>query len=278
MSFRDLLVCLDPHDLTAVRHVSEFAVNLSSLLDAQLCGLIIEEQVLEPRDTVDRVVTEHLIREDNEHQKAAAEARKIFQAAAQQAGIRYDIFAKPFNQAKLPTIVAEVARLFDCSIVPAMSKSSELGMAVIEELIFGSGRPLILVPAHEQSKFSSDHVVVAWDGSQPAARAVHDAIPILQQAALTEIITVDEEKHSYGVSSGDDLVKHLKSHNIRARWRGLAHEGGALGEQLMTAAQRADAGMLVMGAYGHSRVRQIIFGGATRSVISRPLLPVLLSN
>lgn len=278
MSFRDLLIFIDPRDLTAARHASEFAVNLSSLLDAKLCGLIIEEQILEPPDTVDRVFTEHLVREHNKYQQSVGGARKIFQSVAEQAGIHFDIVAKPFTQERLPSIVTEVARLFDCSIVPAMSPSSELGLAVIEELIFGSGRPLIIVPAEKQSKFSADTVMVAWDGSQPAARAIHDAIPILQKAALTEIITIEENKQSCGVSSGDDLVKHLKSHDVRASWRCLAHDGGALGQQLMTAAQRADAGMLVMGAYGHSRIRQIIFGGATRSAIFRPLLPVFLSN
>jgi nucleotide-binding universal stress UspA family protein len=133
------------------------------------------------------------------------------------------------------------------------------------------------VPAERSLKYSPEIVFVAWDGSRPAARAIHDAIPILQQAALTEIITVTGEKQLSRLPSGEDLVKHLASHNVRARSGSIRYEGGSLGEQLMTAARRFDAGMLVMGAYGHSRVREIIFGGATRSVIKSPLLPVFLS-
>ena len=277
MSFREILLCLDPHNLDAVQHTSEFAVQLSSSVKARLCGLIIEEQIIEPLSVVDRIVTEHLIREDNEHQEAVKRAKEIFQGATKQGGTQSDTVFKPFTQAELPAIVAESARLYDCSIVPAMNPTSELGTKVIEELIFGSGRPLIVLPAERPFKYSPEIVFVAWDGSRPAARAVHDAIPILQQAALTEIITVTGEKQLNRIPSGEDLVKHLRAHDISARCGSIRYEGDSLGEQLMTAAQRFDAGMLVMGAYGHSRVREIIFGGATRSVIKSPLLPVFLS-
>jgi nucleotide-binding universal stress UspA family protein len=236
--------------------------------------LIIDDQIPEPAVFA---VTEHLIREESEYLTAAKRTQEIFQAAAKQGGTQSDTMFKPFTQAELPAIIAESARLYDCSIVPAKKPISELGTKVIEELIFESGRPLIVLPAEGPFKYSSEIVFVAWDGSRPAARAVHDAIPILQQAALAEIITVTGEKQLDRIPSGEDLVNHLRTHNIRARSGSIRYEGGSLGEQLMTAARRFDAGMLVMGAYGHSRVREIIFGGATRSVIKSPLLPVFLS-
>lgn len=274
MSFREIMVYLDLHDLDAVQRTTEFAVQLSSLVKARLCGLIIDDQIPEPAIFA---VTEHLIREESEYQTAAKRAQEIFQAAANQGGTQSDTMFKPCTHAQLPAIIAESVRLFDCSIVPAMNPTSELGTKVIEELIFESGRPLIVLPTERPFEYSPEIVFVAWDGSRPAARAVHDAIPILQQAALTEIITVTGEKQLNRIPSGEDLVKHLGAHNIRARSGSIRYEGGSLGEQLMTAARRFDAGMLVMGAYGHSRVRQIIFGGATRSVIKSPLLPVFLS-
>jgi nucleotide-binding universal stress UspA family protein len=273
MNFQEIMVCLDPHDLDAVQHTSEFSVQLSSLVKARLCGLIIDDQIPEPAIFV---VTEHLIREESEYQTAAKRAKEIFQGATKQGGHQSDTMFKSFTQAELPAIIAESARLYDCSIVPAMNSTSELGTKVIEELIFESGRPLIVLP-EGPFKYSPEIVFVAWDGSRPAARAVHDAIPILQQAALAEIITVTGEKQLNRIPSGEDLVNHLRTHNIRARSGSIRYEGGSLGEQLMTAARRFDAGMLVMGAYGHSRVREIIFGGATRSVIKSPLLPVFLS-
>ena len=274
MSFREIMVYLDPHDLDAVQRTTEFAVQLSSLVKARLCGLIIDDQIPEPAIFA---VTEHLIREESEYQTAAKRAQAIFRAATKQGGTQSDTMFKSFTQADLPAIIAESARLYDCSIVPAMNPTSELDTKVIDELIFESGRPLIVLPAEGPFKYSPEIVFVAWDGSRPAARAVHDAIPILQQAALAEIITVTGEKQLSRIPSGEDLVKHLANHNVRARSGSIRYEGGSLGEQLMTAAQRFDAGMLIMGAYGHSRVREIIFGGATRSVIKSPLLPVFLS-
>jgi nucleotide-binding universal stress UspA family protein len=278
MGFREIMVCLDPHNLDTVQNTSGFAVQLSSSAKTRLCALIIEEQILEPLGVVDRVVSEHLIREDNEHQQAARRTQEIFRAATKQGGVQSETILKTVTRAGLPSVVAESARLYDCSIVPAPNPANELGTKVIEELILGSGRPLIVLPAEKRLKYSPEIVFVAWDGSRPAARAVHDAIPILQQAALTEIVTVTGEKQLNRIPSGDDLARHLRAHNIIARCCSIEYDEGSLGEQLMIAAQRFDAGMLVMGAYGHSRVQEIIFGGATRSVIKSPLLPVFLSN
>ena len=274
MSFREIMVYLDPHNLGAVQRSSEFAVQLSLLVKARLCGLIIDEQIPEPASIF---VTEHLIREESEYQAAAKAAQDIFQAAAKKHDVRSETVLKPCVNARRPAIVSETARLYDCSVASVTNPSSEIDVKVVEEIIFGSGRPLILLPAERPFTYSPEIVFVAWDGSRPAARAVHDAIPILQKAALTEIITVRGEKQLDLMPSGDELVRHLRAHNISARYGSIRYEGGSIGEQLMTAAKRFDAGMLVMGAYGHSRVREFIFGGATMSVIKSPLLPVFLS-
>ena len=271
MSFREIMVYLNHHDLGEVQRASEFAAQLSSLVKAQLCGLIIESQIPEPAIVF---VTEHLIREESDHQSAAKRAQDIFQAVANKGGTQSDTIFKACTRAELPAVVAETGRIFDCSVVSATNPNCE----IIEELILGSGRPLILVPAEATFKYSPKIVFVAWDGSRSAARAVHNSIPILQQAALTEIITVNGEKQLDRFPSGEKLVRHLGAHRITARCDSIGYEGGSLGEQIMTSAQRFEAGMLVMGAYGRSRVREIIFGGATRTIIRSPRLPVFLSS
>jgi nucleotide-binding universal stress UspA family protein len=269
MSFREIMVYLDHHDLGEVQRASEFAAQLSSLVKAQLSGLIIESQIPEPAIVF---VTEHLIREESDHQSAAKRAQDIFQATA--GGTQSDTIFKACTRAELPAVVAETGRIFDCSVVSATNPNREM----IKELILGSGRPLILLPAEPTFKYSPKIVFVAWDGSRSAARAVHDSIPILQQAALTEIITVNGKKQLDRLPSGEKLVRHLGAHKITARCDSIGYEGGSLGEQIMTSAQRFEAGMLVMGAYGRSRVREIIFGGATRTIIRSPRLPVFLSS
>jgi len=121
MSFREIMVYLDLHDLDAVQRTTEFAVQLSSLVKARLCGLIIDDQIPEPAIFA---VTEHLIREESEYQTAAKRAQEIFQAAANQGGTQSDTMFKPCTHAQLPAIIAESVRLFDCSIVPAMNPTS----------------------------------------------------------------------------------------------------------------------------------------------------------
>jgi hypothetical protein len=141
--------------------------RIKELVKARLCGLIIDDQIPEPAIFA---VTEHLIREESEYQTAAKRAQEIFQAAANQGGTQSDTMFKPCTHAQLPAIIAESVRLFDCSIVPAMNPTSELGTKVIEELIFESGRPLIVLPTERPFEYSPEIVFVAWDGSRPAAR------------------------------------------------------------------------------------------------------------
>ena len=174
-------------------------------------------------------------------------------------------------------MVTELARLYDCTILPSVEDYGGLQVPVVEEVLFGSGRPLIVLPIDSNMPSSRDIVFVAWDGSRPATRAVHDAMPILRQAAVVEVITVTEEKPLDRIPSGHDLVRHLKVHDVKARYGEVRFTGEPIGEQIMQQAQRFDAGLLVMGAYGHSRLKQIVFGGATRSVLKAPILPVLLS-
>jgi nucleotide-binding universal stress UspA family protein len=179
--------------------------------------------------------------------------------------------------ADIPDVVMELARLYDCSILPASEEINGLQVPLIEEVLFGSGRPLILVPGEQSSHESLGVIVIAWDGSRPATRAVHDAIPLLRQASSVEVVSITEEKPLDKLPSGHDLVRHLKAHEIAARYEEVRFDVGSIGDQIMQEARRLSAGLLVMGAYGHSRIRQIVFGGATRTVLKSPALPVFLS-
>ena len=114
MSFKEIMVCLDPRDPDTVQQISEFSVQLSSLVKARLCGLIIDEQISEPAIFA---VTEHLIREESEHQTAVKRAQQIFQAATDQGRSQSVTMFKSVTQAELPTIIAELRasiRLLDC--------------------------------------------------------------------------------------------------------------------------------------------------------------------
>jgi nucleotide-binding universal stress UspA family protein len=168
--------------------------------------------------------------------------------------------------------------VYDCILLPAVEDVGGFQVPIVEEVLFGSGRPVIALATDHDIACSLGHAVVAWDGSRPAARAVHDALPILRQATAVDVLTVTDEKPLDRLPSGRDLVQHLKAHDISAKYEEIRFSGKPVGEQLMNEALRRGAGLLIMGAYGHSRVRQIVFGGATRTILEGPRLPVLLSQ
>lgn len=283
MSYREILVYSSIGKLAD--RMSDYAVRLASTLKSRLAAIVVEPDFLDyseiesffadagAADTFQRLVEQR-----RQRHEAALRAGTTFQEIARKHGVPHDTFFKTCVPIDIPRMVTEVARLYDCTILPSVEDYGGLQVPVVEEVLFGSGRPLIVLPIDRDLPSSKDNIVfVAWDGSRPATRAVHDAMPIMQQAALVEVITITEEKPLDQLPTGQDLVRHLKAHDVNARYGEVRFDGKPIGEQIMHEAVRFDAGLLIMGAYGHSRLRQIVFGGATRSVLKTPLLPVLLS-
>lgn len=195
--------------------------------------------------------------------------------------------------------MAEAARPFDFTLVSPDSDSPEQA-AMVEAVLFGSGGPVLLFPPHpdapdlkglaeirpagetlvipDAEKTLKDRTMaIAWDGSRPAARAVHDSLPLLLRARGATIITVEGDK-DIPADAVDGLRQYLSAHGVHSKHLGLGVRNIGVGEQLQQAALNEDAALLVMGAYGHSRLRELVLGGATRVVVRKPLLPVLLSH
>ena len=175
--------------------------------------------------------------------------------------------------------MTEHARLHDIAIIP-ISEQALVQRYVAESVVFGSGRPTILVPDEPKRRRPSsfDVVGVAWDFSRPAARAVADALPILTRARSVRVVTVTQEKSIDTRRSSAELSKHLACHGIQAVMEEEEAAGRTIGETLEDYATARDLDLLVMGAYGHSRMRDFVLGGATKTIVANPPLPVLLSH
>jgi nucleotide-binding universal stress UspA family protein len=145
-------------------------------------------------------------------------------------------------------------------------------------LIFESGHPVLMIPRTMPKPFALRKVTVAWDFSRPAARAVADALPLLAMARLVHIVTVVNEKRIDTTRSGPELAKHLARHGVEVILETVEAAGRSIGETLESCAKSHESDLLVMGAYGHSRLREFVLGGATRSMMFQPPLPVLLSH
>lgn len=172
--------------------------------------------------------------------------------------------------------IVDAARLHDATVFvfdPASETQSELA----EAILFGSGGPVILCPADDRGGHLQ-RVMVAWDGSRASSRALRDAMPVLRMAQTVTLATADEDK-SIAPSQLGGIRALLEYHGIQAAYRNIRLDGRAIGEALQSAAMEAEAGLLVMGAYGHSRFREFMLGGATASVLrDGPLLPIFLSH
>jgi nucleotide-binding universal stress UspA family protein len=170
------------------------------------------------------------------------------------------------------------ARLYDLTIFPV--DSSDESQALVEGLVFGAGRPVLLLPEKSEQPLpeSINTVAIAWDHSRPAARAVADALPLLQAAKRVSVLTVIDEKRLARPHSGVELCKHLARHGVQVTFEAVEAEGRAIGDVLEAHAAERNIDLLVMGVYGHSKLREFILGGATRSVLARPFTWTLVSH
>ncbi|HUF21911.1 MAG TPA: universal stress protein, partial [Burkholderiales bacterium] len=172
--------------------------------------------------------------------------------------------------------LAEYARLHDLTIVPVYEGGGLQWVA--ETLVFDAGRPVLLLPKEGAAGHQFNKVVVGWDGGRSAARALADAIPWLARARSVTVVVITGEKPVQAQQHLGELQRHLDLHDVAAECVEEPADGLDAGSALLRYCDKVAAELLVMGAYGHSRIRDFVLGGATRTVVSKPSLPVLLSH
>jgi nucleotide-binding universal stress UspA family protein len=146
-----------------------------------------------------------------------------------------------------------------------------------EDIILSCGRPVLVVPYNGAFEHVGDRVLVAWNGSREATQAVHDALPLMAMAKGITVLRVDAETEEDKELSAE-LVRHLMRHGLPAEAALTKRHNLALFDLVMTRAIGADSDLIVMGAYGHSRWRQMILGGMTRDMLNKMSLPVLMAH
>jgi nucleotide-binding universal stress UspA family protein len=171
---------------------------------------------------------------------------------------------------------AKEARYFDLCMV-GWTPNNEASQMAAEEVVFSSGRPTLILPGDEDVG-PLDHVVIAWDGSRVAARALADAAPFLEQASAISIVTVTDEKLLPRDDVGYRLAHGLAARGLQAKAESIHAGGNEIGAALQEHAIRINGGLLVMGGWGHSRLRDFVLGGATKGILADLRLPVLMSH
>ena len=216
--------------------------------------------------------------------------RLELEAAARRASA---VFATAAARAAVPTewrvtegsLVAEAtvhARYADLTVVP---QGLDLGWpsaalhALPEELPLMVGRPILVIPRYGTFPATGRQVLVAWNGSREATRAVHDALPILQRAERVTVLSIDPAvEPNVPRLPGAEIAHYLARHGVTANAAAIPGADMMVGDLLLSYAADHDIDLIVMGAYGHTRLREMVLGGATRSLLQHMTVPVLLSH
>jgi nucleotide-binding universal stress UspA family protein len=254
------------------------AVSVASLFEAHLDGIACVYQALNPMIASEAAAVVLSAEYDTSVEQAATVLDQ-FEIAARRAGIPHDK-KSTFNVSYAATrAVTEMSRLYDLNIVgqPDRSNPSQTDF-LAEAVLFGSGRPMLMVPYITRAPIKSDRVLICWDGGVPAARAVHDAMPFLCKATAIDIVTVNEDEAAAGEVSSAALIGHLARRDLATRPFRLTADTPNIHNAILSLAADNNTDLIVMGGYGHSRLREFILGGTTRGMFESLTVPALIAH
>jgi nucleotide-binding universal stress UspA family protein len=219
-----------------------------------------------------------VVQEENQRLHALAEAAaRSVQGEAAAAGIACTTAAPHLSYPDLLAVFRAQARLHDLTVVDAEPEALTLDRGLIEALLMDSGRPLLIVPPG-QEVFRASRIILAWDGSGRAARTAADSLPFLRSAETVEVVSVTGEKDLPDTASGAGIAQHLTRHGVNVKVQSLPARSGDVAETLRDHAALTRADMIVMGGYVHSRLRELVFGGVTQSLLKQSPVPIFMAH
>jgi nucleotide-binding universal stress UspA family protein len=280
MSIKTLAVSLN--DVTRLTATLQYAGTLAGHFGAQVTGVYVIPAVqVYPSigfEAVPQVFDGHRMF----FKEKLESARAAFESAMKQAG-RDSKFETV--DAKEPAIAGGLLRFVrraDLAVITVPEPETAAGIEAdfVENVLMSAGRPVIALPRAGAPALSLDEIVVGWNGAREATRAVFDALPLLKMAGRVRIVIVDpqDDPEFRDRVAGINISETLTRHGIKCIAESVATQGLDHGEGLLRKAGESGAGLVVMGAYGHSRLAEFVFGGATRFVIDHLDRPVLFSH
>jgi len=281
VEFKDILVVLDAEPRAQDRIV--LAAELAARFGAHLTGLYVAAEPPGRLDyfNYDTPLFGPVYRDAEPQIRAESESSRLhFEEIAR----RYSLSSDWRTASGYPSEVAAVHGRYADLVILGQIDPDDVGAALVrprpEEVALLTGRPILVVPYAGAFADIGQTVLVAWDASREATRAVNDAMPLLATASSVTVITVDPEHgpEGHGEVPGADIALHLARHGVSVRVERTVSAGIGIGDALLSRASDLGADLLVMGAYGHSRVHELLLGGATRTILASMTLPVLMAH
>jgi nucleotide-binding universal stress UspA family protein len=276
MMIKDVMVRLDGTRADEVRLAA--VDQIAEYFDSHVIGLFLN-------------VLPVLIPTDGDSAAAIESVRLIDQARAVgdklEAKLRHRLarLQKPVELRRFDTfmdiigdVAAREARTADVFVAIRPNGSSQEPEQLVESVLFGTGRHLFLVPEKKAASPAFDHVMIAWNGGREAARAVAEALPYLRKAETVSIVIVDDsEPAEEQTIMGKDLVEHLLHHGVGAAVHRVMKDG-SVGATLIAESKRLKPDLIVMGGYGHSKLREWLLGGASYEMLHNAPVPLLIAH
>lgn len=258
------------------------ALSLAKTHDAHICALVTLEHPM-PLVTEFGYVPVEASQRELDEASAAAEA----QAARARAHLAREAVSSEVRLTETMMLWSEEtaalhARHADISVLggPDPKQGSPRFALTFKSLLLSSGRPVLVVPTGASLPSPLRRVVLAWKPAPEATRALHDALPLLAGASEIDVLMIDPQvtEGRHGEQPGADIARHLSRHGLTVNVVSMPKEGRSIGANLLRHVQEVDADLLVMGGYGHAHWREMILGGATRTVLDGMRTAVLFSH
>ncbi|RTL75732.1 MAG: universal stress protein [Bradyrhizobiaceae bacterium] len=281
MIIQDAMLVLKAYPTPTSEEVIASGIQLAGSLNCRISAFVPETLIQVPGSFLGNSlinISGMAALEMDKSKRNAATLIKLFRDLAERNGIQHEVIKERELAGRIPALTAEYARLKDLILLP-VSQNDLVDQWDTETIIFNSARPVLLLPEQATSPNASiDSIGVAWDYSRAAARAVADAMPILRLAKKVHVVIVLNEKDFDVTRKTHEIGAYLARHQVNVEVHGIDSAGQSIGEVLKDFANHHRLDLLVMGAYGHSRFREFVLGGATRSMIANPPVPLLLSH
>ncbi|MFC1664517.1 universal stress protein [Pseudomonadota bacterium] len=277
MTYKDILVHIDRSKSNAGR--LEAAVKLAEAHQAHLTGLYVIPDINLPVYAEIPIGQELIDSAEQAALEDCAEAKEEFTKAVKS----YDLSTewRETNGLLLDSIALN-GRYVDLVIVGQTDEDDETDFTagLAHSLVLESGPPVLVIPYIGTTQAIGEKVMVAWNASREAVRAVNDALPILRGAKKVEVYAVNPKinEHEHGEIPSADICLHLSRHGVNAEAHHIVAKDIDVGDMLLSRAADFDIDLIVMGAYGRSRIRELVLGGATRHLLNHATVPVLLAH
>ncbi len=258
---------------------ARFALSIDAKFEAHAAGIAFAYDPVITPTIIGGLSAGWMDAQRAENRVAAQQAVDRFEADAKREGISAE---HRIIQASLGAAASEfgrIARCFDFAVVSQTDPKRALpDDLLIEAALFESGRPIIVVPYIQKDGLKLDHVLVCWDGSRNAARAIADSRAFLVRGTTVEVVIVGNSAGNSDELPGADLGEHLARHGLNVEVRRLVAADMDVSTAILSYAADCGADFIIMGGYGHSRLREFVLGGATRGILQSMTVPVLMAH